>query len=143
MNTPTIQPYLFFGGCCEEALALYQSALGAEIDMIMRYHESPEPPEPGSIPPGYEDKVMHASFRIGNTTLMASDGCGPSEGFAGFSLSFTAPDEGEARRCFDALAEGGSIAMPLSQTFWSPLFGMVKDRFGLCWMVSIPECSAS
>jgi PhnB protein len=141
MNTPVIQPYLFFGGRCEEALAFYQSALGASVEMIMRYKEAPDPPPPGMLPEGYENKIMHAAFRVGDNLLMASDGCGgPDEpGFGGFSLSLTLSTHDEVRQAYDALADGGSITMPLGETFWSPLFGMVTDRFGLGWMVTVPE----
>lgn len=141
MTTPTtttlIQPYLFFGGRCDEALDFYRTALGAEVVMLMRYKESPEPQPPGSVPPGYENKVMHATFRIGGTTLMASDGCGETPSFAGFSLSLAVPTAAEAGRAFAALADGGKVTMPLDKTFWSPSFGMLTDRFGLGWMISV------
>ena len=134
-----VQPYLFFGGRCEEALNFYRTAIGAEVEMLIRYKESPEPP-PG-LPDCFEEKVMHASVRIGETTVMASDGmCEGEPNFDGFSLSITVPDEAEADRVFAALAEGGKVTMPLAKTFWSPKFGMLTDRFGLGWMVSVaPE----
>lgn len=103
----------------------------------MRHKESPEQPPEGMLPPGYENKIMHCSFRIGSSTLMASDGCGEKENFSGFSLSITVPDEATADRVFAALAEQGEVKMPLEKTFWSPRFGMVTDRFGLGWMVSV------
>jgi PhnB protein len=137
MSNPSIQPYLFFGGRCEEALAFYQSALGADVKLLMRYDESPEPPPPGRLQPGFESKVMHAEFRIGGTTLFASDGCDDQSAFKGFSLALNLPSPSEASRAFEALALGGSVQMPLSRTFWSPCFGMLTDRFGLGWMVSI------
>jgi len=136
MNTPIIQPYLFFGGRCEQALEFYRSALGAQVDMVMRYKDSPEPLPPDRLPPGFESKVMHASFHIGATALMASDGCEEGAGFGGFSLSLTVATEAEADQAFTALAEGGEVTMPLAKTFWSPRFGMVTDRFGLGWMIS-------
>jgi PhnB protein len=133
-----IEPYLFFEGRCEEAIEFYRKALGAQIAMLMRYKESPEPPPPGKLPPGYENKVMHASLRIGDATLMASDGMAQGQPrFQGFSLSLTAPDQAKANQFFAALSEGGQVQMPLTKTFWSPLFGMVTDRFGVAWMVSI------
>ena len=132
-----IQPYLFFGGRCEEALEFYRTALDAEIEMVMRYQESPVSPQPGMIPPGYENKVMHAAFRIAGTSLMASDGCGEEAGFAGFSLSLALLTEADAARVFAALSDGGEVRMPLGKTFWSPCFGMVADRFGLGWMVTV------
>lgn len=136
-----IEPYLFFGGRCEEALAFYQSTLQAEIGMVMRYDEAPDPPPPAMLPPGYETKVMHASFTIGDHRIMASDGCGgPDEpGFSGFSLSLTVPNAAEAETTFNALAEGGQVTMPLGETFWSPCFGMVTDKYGLGWMITVPE----
>ena len=106
--------------------------------MMMRFKESPEPPKPGMVQPGYENKIMHTSFRIGQTTVMASDGCSAEEtGFRGFSLSLTVSSETEADRAFAALADGGEVRMPLTKTFWSPRFGMVQDRFGVGWMVSV------
>ncbi len=133
-----IQPYLFFNGSCEQAIEFYRKALGAEVQMIMRYKESPEPPPPGRIPPGFENKIMHTSFRIGSTTVMASDGCSADKpNFEGFSLSLSVPSEADADRVFNALADGGQVRMPLAKTFWSPRFGMVEDRFGIGWMVSV------
>ena len=137
MNNTLVQPYLFFGGRCEEALEFYRTALGAQVDFLMHYKESPEPLPPGRIPPGFENKVMHATFRIGGTTLMASDGCEEGGSFTGFSLSLAVPTEAEANRAFTALAAGGQVTMPLTKTFWSPCFGMLTDRFGIGWMVSV------
>lgn len=137
MAETLIQPYLFFGGRCEEALAFYRTALGAQIDMVMRFSESPEPPPPGMLAPGFENKVMHAQFHIGGSMVMASDGCDPGSGFSGFALSLAVPTEAEADRVFAALADGGKVQMPLVKTFWSPKFGMLTDRFGISWMVGI------
>ena len=133
-----IQPYLFFNGCCEEAIEFYRRALSAEVTMLMRYKDSPEPPLPGMVPPGSENKVMHANLRIGNATVMASDGtCSGQAGFQGFSLSIAVLTIAEADRLFAALADGGRVQMPLAPTFWSPRFGMVADRFGVGWMVNV------
>ena len=133
-----VQPYLMFNGHCEEAIEFYRKALGAEVEFSMRFKESPEPPPPGMVPPGFENKIMHCSFRIGTTTLMASDGCATGQPkFEGFSLSISVPNEAEADRTFAALTDGGKIGMPLGKTFWSPRFGMVQDRFGVSWMVSV------
>ena len=133
-----IEPYLFFNGCCEEAVEFYKKALGAEVLMMMRFKESPEPPPPGMLPAGFENKIMHCSFQVGQTTVMASDGrCTGQTNFQGFSLSLTAADEADAKRKFAALAEGGQVHMPLGKTFWSPCFGMVADRFGVGWMVTV------
>jgi PhnB protein len=104
----------------------------------MRNREAPEPPPPGMLPPGSENKVMHASFKVGDTDVMLSDGrCSGKANFTGFSLSVTAPDEAAARGMFSALAEGGSVTMPIGKTFWSPCFGMLTDRFGVGWMVTV------
>jgi PhnB protein len=138
MKNTLVQPYLFFGGRCEEALEFYKKALGAQVDFLMRYKDSPEKAPPGSMPAGFENKVMHATFRIDGNTLMASDGCEEGAKFEGFSLSLAVPTEAEADRAFAALAEGGQVRMPLTKTFWSPRFGMVQDRFGIGWMVSVP-----
>jgi len=133
-----VEPYLFFNGRCEEAVEFYKKALGAEVAMLMRFKDSPEPHAPGMLPPGSENKVMHVSFRVGDTTVMASDGfCKGQTDFQGLSLSLTVANEAEADRVFAALAEGGQVQMPLGKTFWSPRFGMVSDRFGLGWMVTV------
>lgn len=138
MTDTTITPYLFFGGRCEEALEFYRTALGAEVEMLMRFDESPDQPPPGMLQPGFEKKVMHASFRVRGVPLMASDGCDDRLNFSGFRLALSAPTEAEARQAFDALADGGNVEMPLGRTFWSPCYGMVTDRFGLEWMVMVP-----
>ncbi|MCI0747571.1 MAG: VOC family protein [Verrucomicrobia subdivision 3 bacterium] len=137
-NDYVVEPYLSYEGRCEEAIEFYRKALGAEVEMLMRFKDSPDPAmcQPGSL-----DKVMHASLRIGQTTVMASDGrCEGPKGFQGFSLSLSVPNEAEADRVFAALSDGGQVQMPLMKTFWSPRFGMVADRFGVSWMVSVnPE----
>jgi PhnB protein len=133
-----VEPYIFFNGACEEAIGFYRKALGAEVEMMMRFKESPEPPPPGTIPAGHEDKIMHASFRVGQSRIMASDGCSADKpSFQGFSLSLLLPSEKDADRAFAALADGGEVQMPLTKTFWSPRFGMVTDRFGIGWMINV------
>jgi PhnB protein len=128
-----IQPYLFFEGRTEEALEFYQSKLGAKVEFMMRYKENPDPKY---NPPNAGEKVMHSCFRVGDTQVMASDGnCSGKPSFQGFSLTFNAADEADARRRFNALAEGGQVNLPLSETFFAKSFGMVADRFGLNWMV--------
>jgi PhnB protein len=130
-----VQPYLFFEGRCEEAVEFYRRALGAEVEMLMRFKDSPEPT---MAPPGAGDKVMHMSLRIGETTVLASDGrCQGRPGFQGFSLSLTVPNNAEAERLFASLADGGQVQMPLTKTFFSPHFGMVADRFGVSWMIYV------
>ena len=133
-----VQPYLFFDGRCEEAIEFYRKALGAKVEMLMRFKDSPEPHQPGMVPPSAGDKVMHSSFRIGDTTVMASDGqCLGRPNFQGFSLSITARDDADAERLFASLTEGGKVQMPLAKTFFSSRFGMVADRFGVPWMVVV------
>jgi PhnB protein len=135
-----VTPYLFFDGRCEEALEFYKKALGAKVEMMMRMNESPEPPPPGKVPPGSENKIMHASFKIGGATVMASDGFSRGNPkFEGFALSVDAKDEADADRKFDALAQGGKVQMPLGKTFFSPRFGMVADKFGVGWMVIVAQ----
>jgi PhnB protein len=133
-----VQPYLFFDGRCEEAIEFYRRAVGAEVNMLLRWKDSPEPPQPGTIPPGGEDKIMHAQLIVGDATILASDGrCQGKPSFEGFALSLTVPDEATAERRFAALAEGGQVQMPLAKTFFSPRFGMLADRFGVAWMVYV------
>ncbi len=142
-NAPLIQPYLFFNGRCEEAVEFYRRAIGAEVLMLMRFEEAPDPPPPGMVPAGWEKKVMHSAVRIGDAILMASDGCSDGPAFAGFSISLTLAGEAEVDRAFAALAEGGEVQMPLGETFWAPRFGMLKDRFGVAWMIQLPHKQSS
>ncbi|WP_424195087.1 VOC family protein [Ampullimonas aquatilis] len=133
-------PYLFFEGRCEEAVEFYGKVLGAEIVTLMRYKDNPEPNE-CVMQPEIENKIMHMSLRIGNMTLMASDGMvnAPPK-FQGFSLSLTVEDAQQAEQFFNALAVTGQVQMPLGPTFFSPAFGMVADRFGVSWMIHVePE----
>ena len=139
-----VQPYLFFDGRCEEAIGFYRRALGAQVNMLMRFKDSPDP---SMISPGSENKVMHASLKIGDTVVFASDGrCAGDTSFRGFSLSLDAANEAEAKRLFAALGEGGQVHMPLAKTFFSPSFGMLADRFGMSWMVIVepkPKAAAA
>ena len=131
----SVQPYLFFNGRCEEAIEFYRKALGAKVQMMMRFKESPDQ---SMVQPGTAEKIMHASLDIAGTMVLVSDGmCGEQKGFEGFSLSFTVADEAEADRRFNALADGGQVQMPLCKTFFSPRFGAVADRFGVGWMVYV------
>jgi PhnB protein len=138
----SITPYLFFSGRCEEALDFYREALGARIEVVMRYNESPDPIPPGMLQPGFESKIMHASFRIGEASLMASDGCDDKGNFAGFQLAMCVETEADAQRVFHALASTGSVSVPLGPTFWSPCFGMLTDKFNITWMVMVPGPAA-
>ena len=137
MTDTTILPYLFFGGRCEEAIDFYTRILDAKVEMLMRHRDNPEPPPPGMLQAGFEDKVMHAMIRIGGAVIMASDGCDDKSRFDGFRLSLALPTKAEARRVFAGLSDGGEVQMPISKTFWSPCFGMVTDRFGVGWMVTV------
>jgi PhnB protein len=131
-------PYLMFNGRCEEALTFYAKALDAKIDMLMRFKDNPEPPQPGCTPAD-ANKIMHASFSVNGSPAMASDGMdATAPKFEGFTLSVTARDEPEAARFFAALAEGGTIRMPLTKTFFARTFGMLVDRFGVSWMIIVP-----
>ena len=132
-----VQPYLFFQGRCEEAIDFYRQALGAQVERLMRFGESPDHSQAGGAP-GQENQVMHAALRIGDSMLLVSDGMsGGQPEFKGFSLSLDYPDEAQARRVFDALAQGGKVVMPLDKTFFASIFGMVSDRFGVQWMVGV------
>jgi PhnB protein len=138
-NQLTVQPYLFFDGQCEAAVEFYRKTLGAEVEMMMRFKDCPDP-QPGMIPPGSEDKIMHASFRIGETIMLASDGrCEGRQKLQGFSLCLNLTNEADADRFFNALADGGQVQMPLTKTFYSPRFGMVEDRFGISWMIYVKQ----
>ena len=135
-----VQSYLFFDGRCEEAIEFYRDALDAEVNMLMRFKDNPEPQKTGPIKPGTENKVMHAQMRIGDTVIMASDGrCTGQPNFQGSALVVTVADEAEAERRFAALADGGQVTMPLAKTFFSPRFGMVADKFGIGWMVLVAQ----
>jgi PhnB protein len=132
-----VQSYLFFDGRCEEALEFYKKAVGAQVDMLMRFKESPDK---AMIAPGSENKVMHAQFKVGDTKVLASDGrCQGQPKFDGFALTISTRTEAEAEKTFAALGDGGKVAMPLTKTFFSPRFGMLADRFGVNWMVLVEQ----
>lgn len=138
LQEATVQPYLFFGGRCEEALDFYEQSIGAKVLMKLRFNESPDPVPSGMLQAGFENKIMHAAITVGKTMIMVSDGCDDKSPFSGFRLSLSVPNEKAAHRAFDALALGGKIDMPLMKTFWSPCYGMVTDKFGVAWMVMVP-----
>ena len=130
-----VQPYLFYEGRCEEAIEFYKRAVGAKVEMLMRYKESPDRSQ---MPPGADDKVLHACFRVGDSAILASDGhCSNKAELKGFALTITVKDEAEAGRTYAALSEGGTQVMPLTKTFFSPRFGMLNDRFGVMWMIIV------
>ena len=133
-----VQPYLNFDGRCEEAITFYRKAVGAEVLMLMRNNESPEPCDPNVIPPGSDQKVLHSSLRIGESIIMATDGyCKGAAKFEGITLSLSVANAADADQYFSALAEGGTVTMPLTKTFFSEKFGMLVDRFGVAWMVLV------
>lgn len=141
MNPPKSFPvitYLFFGGRCEEAIAFYAKAIGAKPGMSMKFSDSPDPTPPGMLAPGFENKIMHAEFKIGETSFFGSDGCDPSTKFEGFRIAYSVATEAEADKAFAALSDGGKVDMPLTKTFWSPKYGMLTDKFGIGWMVMVP-----
>jgi PhnB protein len=134
-TAPVVQPYLFFDGRCDEAIEFYRRALGAEVQMLMRFKEAPDQ---SMITPGTAEKVMHARIRVGDAIVMLSDGrCQGKAAFQGFALSLTVSSEAEAERLFAVLSEGGQMQMPLAKTFFSPRFGMAPDRFGVSWMILV------
>jgi PhnB protein len=134
-NTMQLQPYLNFDGRCDEAIAFYRRAIGAEVKTMMRFKEAPDQ---SMVSPGNAEKVMHSSLQVGDTTIMASDGrCQGNATFSGISLTLTASSEPEAQKLFGGLADGGQVQMPLTKTFFSPAFGMLADRFGVTWMVIV------
>jgi PhnB protein len=133
-----VQPYLFFGGRCEEAIEFYRRVLGAEVTMLMRFKDSPDTSEGcGGGSPVDGNNVMHASLRIGDATLLASDGCQEHSSFQGFSLSLTIPNAAEAERIFASLSESGQVQQPMIKTFFAERFGIVADKFGVSWMVVV------
>lgn len=135
-----IQPYLFFEGRADEAIAFYQQALGAKVEMLMRYQDSPEAPPPEKIPADKLSKIQHASLSIGASTLSLSDGhCSGAPNFKGFAITLVMPETGEVERRFAALSDGGQVVQPLIETFFTPRFGMVVDRFGVMWMLYVPK----
>jgi PhnB protein len=132
-----LHPYLFFEGRCEEAIEFYKKAVGAKVTMLLRHKDAPEPHNP-RLAAGNENKIMHASLLIGDSRVSMSDGLSQGRpNFEGFYLSIDVSSDAEAKRVFDALADGGSVTAPLGKTFFSPQFGMVKDRFGMPWMVIV------
>jgi PhnB protein len=133
-----VQPYLNFDGRCEEAIEFYQRAVGAEVQGLMRFKDNPGPASSEHVTPGTENKVMHAALKIGDSLVMASDGyCQGKPSFQGVSLALQVKDAAAADKAFNALAEGGQVTLPLTQTFWSPRFGMLVDRFGVAWMINV------
>jgi len=135
-----VQPYLSFEGRCEEALEFYKKAVGAQVEAMMRFGEAPADGDMsgegcgGPMPSA--DKIMHSSFKVGDSVVMATDGMTSGKpDFKGISLALLTKDDAEAKRMFDALSEGGAVMQPLTKTFFASSFGMVADKFGVCWMI--------
>ena len=131
-----VQAYISYRGRCEEALEFYKRSIGAEVIGLMRWKESLDATM--KAPPGFEEKVMNASFRVGDTLMMADDSPGeaPAE-YKGMTLAIEVADDVEAQRVFTALVEGGKVTMALAKTFWTSSFGMLTDKFGVPWMVNV------
>jgi len=131
-----VEPYVFFDGKCEEALAFYKDAVNAQVEAVLHFKDHPDAGKPGIVPPGADNKVMHSVFKVGDTKIMASDGqCHGKPSFQGFALTINAASDAEAERVFGALAKGGQVTMPLTETFFASRFGMLADKFGVNWMV--------
>jgi PhnB protein len=131
-----IQPYLFFEGRAEEAIEFYKKTLGAKVEMSMRFKDAPDQ---SMISPGSGDKVMHAAIKIGDATMLISDGRNSGKpNFQGFSLTIYPKDEAEADKLFGALSAGGEVRMPMDKTFFAKRFGMLADKFGVGWMIIVP-----
>ncbi|KXI27156.1 YciI family protein [Paraglaciecola hydrolytica] len=143
LQKASLNNYLFFGGRCEEALNYYQQHVGARIGILMRFSDSPDPLPEGMLAPGFENKVMHCEFTLGDSKVFASDGCGDGSKLSGFSLALTVATADDAQRVFAALSQGGQVTMPLAETFWSPLYGQLVDQFGVAWMVMLPEANSN
>ena len=139
MQKSSVRNYLFFAGRCQEALDFYTQHLGAKVEFKMHFNESPEPMPADMLQKGFENKIMHAAFKVGDVTILAMDGCNDTDPFSGFSLALTVPNETQAHRVFNALAQDGKVVMPLAKVFWSPLYGQVTDKFGVAWMIMLPE----
>ena len=130
-----IQPYLSFEGRCDEAIEFYKKAIDAKVEMLMRFKEAPDQ---SMTSPGNAEKVMHASLRAGDAMLLMSDGrCTGGTNFHGIALALSVATDADAERVFNALAEGGTVNMPLTKTFFSSRFGMLADKFGVGWMVLV------
>jgi PhnB protein len=131
----SLNTYLTFGGTCREAMSFYAECLGVELEMIMPFAGTPAEAE---VLPEWRDKIMHASLRYNGVALMASDGMGPGAvAHQGFSISVQATSIDDAERLFAALGAGGTVTMPLEETFWAISFGVLTDRFGVSWMINL------
>ena len=133
---PKIETYLSFDGAAAEAMGFYERTLDAKLEILLKFGDMPNAPQ---LPPGSANKVAHArlSFK-GGAALLASDWIGgrPYEGMKGFSVALSYETAGQARRVFDALADGGMVFVPLQPSFFADAFGMLADRFGVPWSIS-------
>ncbi len=134
-----VQAYLSFQGRTLEALDFYKGAIGATVDMVMHFNDAP-PEMQSQIAPEMKEKVMHCAFRVGSTQLMATDGdCNNTPAFSGITLALNAGSIEEAEKMFAALGKGGTVTMPMSETFFAHRFGVLSDKFGVKWMVLNPK----
>lgn len=132
-----INPYLSFNGNCEEAFKFYEQRLGGKIDSIFKFAGSPMEKD---VAPEWRNKVLHARLKLGDKVLMGSDATPDRyEPPKGFSMSIETSDPAEADRLFQAMAENGTVKMPIQKTFWASRFGMLVDRFGIPWMVNCEQ----
>ena len=132
---PQLAPYLSFDGTCADAMRFYAQLLDAKLEALITYGQTPDASQ---VPPGSENRVMHAYLVHKDFALMAGDAPAgqPFEGMRGVMLALTDPTASEARRVFEQLSKGGQVTMPLEETFWADAFGMVTDRFGTAWGVN-------
>ena len=129
-----LNPYLMFDGTCRAAFEFYADALGGTVTMMMTHADSPVQDQ---TPPEWRDRIMHARLTVGDIVLMGSDSPpGRHQAMQGFSVSLNVDCAADAERIFHALAEGGTVGMPMQQTFWAVKFGMAVDRFGTPWIVN-------
>ncbi|MCD9458941.1 VOC family protein [Marinibactrum halimedae] len=132
-----IESYLFFNGHCEEAINFYRKTLGARVSLLVRFRDNPDK---SAYPPGAENKIMHAMVSVDGNTIMMSDGaCDGDLHFTGISISLTLKDDLRAERIFNGLSDGGQVQMPFVETFWAEKFGLVTDRFGVSWMITVGD----
>ncbi len=136
-----VNPYLFFDGNCREAFAFYAQCLGIEVKAMLT---SADTPLCDSMPAGMRDKIMHACIDLGDSLLMGSDwmSADPFQQPTGFRVNISTPSTAEAKRLFESLSAGGQVHMPLEKTFFAPAFGMLKDKFGVPWMVHCEQESS-
>src|SRR5712692_1735667 len=134
-----LNPYLFFNGQCEAAFKFYERVLGGKIEAMLTHAGTPAEAQ---VPAEWRNKILHARLIVGGEVLMGSDAPpGRQEEPKGFSVSVQVKDPADAERIFDALAEKGTVRMPIQKTFWATRFGMLVDRFGIPWMINCEQAA--